>query len=70
MEDLKIFDENGKALHIADVICRCFVNVAELANADKEDIAIRVDYRDDKPHEIIIEDMLCNTLDTIAPNGI
>ena len=22
MKDLKLFDENGKALHIADVVCR------------------------------------------------
>ena len=40
MKDLNIFDENGKALHIADVISRFIVDKAEQHNVCANEIMI------------------------------
>jgi|GEM_PF-1296836 len=43
MENLEIFDKDGKALHIADVIYSFIKNVAEENNKDIEDVLVGVD---------------------------
>ena len=43
MENLEIFDKDGKALHIADVIYNFIKNVAEENNKDIEDVLVGVD---------------------------
>lgn len=43
MEDLKIFDENGKSLHIGDVICSFILSKAKILNRDAEEIAVGID---------------------------
>ena len=43
MENLEIFDKNGKALHIADVIYSFIKNVAEENNKDIEDVLVGVE---------------------------
>lgn len=45
MEDLKIFDENGKQLNIGDVICSFILDKAKKLNRDVEDIAVGIDIR-------------------------
>lgn len=42
MENLEIFDKDGKALHIADVIYSFIKNVAEENNKDIEDVLVGV----------------------------
>jgi hypothetical protein len=42
MEDLKIFDENGKELNIANVIYRYIKANAEAANINIEDVYVGV----------------------------
>ena len=44
MEDLKIFDENGKALHIADVIARFLKSKAEQHKTDANKLLIDLNY--------------------------
>jgi len=39
MEDLKIFDENGKALHIGDVISRLSPNTLDRIVSDLDEYA-------------------------------
>lgn len=43
MDNLEIFDKNGKALHIADVIYSFIKDSAERSNKDIEDVYIGVD---------------------------
>lgn len=43
MENLEIFDKNGKALHIADVIYSFIKNVAKENNKDIVDVLVGVD---------------------------
>jgi deoxyribose-phosphate aldolase len=43
MENLEIFDKNGKALHIADVIYSFIENTAKENNKDIEDVLVGVD---------------------------
>jgi len=46
MKDLKIFDENGKALHIADVIVRLFNDVENEHNNEGYDYYTIQKYND------------------------
>ena len=43
MENLEIFDKNGKALHIADVIYSFIKNRAEESKKDIEDVLVGVE---------------------------
>ena len=43
MDNLAIFDKNGKALHIADVIYSFIKDSAERSNKDIEDVYVGVD---------------------------
>jgi hypothetical protein len=43
MKDLEIFDKDGKALHIADVIARFIEQKAEQHKIDKEDISLAIE---------------------------
>jgi hypothetical protein len=43
MDNLEIFDKNGKALHIADVIYSFIKDSAERSNKDIEDVYVGVD---------------------------
>ena len=43
MENLEIFDKNGKALHIADVIYSFIKGRAEESKKDIEDVLVGVD---------------------------
>ena len=43
MENLEIFDKNGKALHIADVIYSFIKDKAEESKKDIEDVYVGVD---------------------------
>ena len=43
MDNLEIFDKNGKALHIADIIYSFIKDRAERSNKDIEDVYVGVD---------------------------
>ncbi|MGD9697522.1 hypothetical protein [Acinetobacter sp.] len=43
MDNLEIFDKDGKALHIADVIYSFIKDSAEKSNKDIEDVYVGVD---------------------------
>lgn len=51
MEDLKIFDENGKALHIADVIARFLKTKATELEIRHDGIKVGIEYAEMLEHE-------------------
>ena len=70
MDNLEIFDKNGKALHIADVIYSFIKNSAERSNKDIEDVYVGVDvgFPKGKPIWIYTTESVDNGYDAIDLN--
>lgn len=67
MEDLQIFDKNGKVLNIADVMYSFIKNMAEEHNKDVEDVYVGVEVGSskDKPTWIHIAESVYNGCDAV-----
>tara|TARA_R110001592_G_scaffold238635_1_gene498450 strand:- start:447 stop:662 length:216 start_codon:yes stop_codon:yes gene_type:complete len=68
--DIKIFDSNGKALNIGDVISLFIIEKAKKHELEVKDVAL---YFEDGAFEVasLEEDYrYCNTLEEYKPNGL
>lgn len=68
--DIKIFDSNGKALNIGDVISRFIIEKAKKHELEEKDVAL---YFEDGSLEVASLDgsyRYCKTLEEYKPNGL
>ena len=70
MDNLEIFDKDGKVLHIADVIYSFIKDSAERSNKDIEDVYVGVDvgFPKGKPTWIYTTESVDNGYDAIDLN--
>lgn len=71
MEDLKIFDENGKALHIADVIARFLKIKATELEIRHDEIKVGIEYAELlKQERLYITNLNGGRMDSLDLNGL
>jgi len=73
--DIKIFDKDGKELHVGSVISRYLFNLAEKHHKDVEELLIGIELsqpsRDDGQNTIELMDLDFNRIDNVlCPNGL